>query len=115
MGERLTTLFNGCGASVHRAPQATLIALGSRCANSKTKMATSLSSVVGLRPKARAPAAGRPTRLAVQANVRLAHVKQNTQQKIASMQVGQVGGACGRIAVAFSSPASNRCARNCVR
>jgi pSer/pThr/pTyr-binding forkhead associated (FHA) protein len=39
-----------------------------------------------LRPKARAPAAGRPTRLAVQANVRLAHVKQNTQQKIASMQ-----------------------------
>jgi hypothetical protein len=49
------------------------------------------SQVLALRPKGQRGSVGRPTRLTVQNNVKLVHVKQNTQQKIASMQVGGRG------------------------
>ena len=61
------------------------------------KMAMVASSLVfAARPKAQR--VGRATRLTVHNNVKLVHVKQNTQQKIASMQVGG-GGQCARMRV----------------
>lgn len=62
-------------------------------------MASLVASVLALRPKAqRGSSVGRPTRLTVHSNVKLVHVKQNTQQKIASMQVGGRG-QCVRVCV----------------